>query len=76
MLLLPKILTFFVVFHYLKSFVELAHANGLLVGEMLGFKDYIPPFANTTGSDILRGVNYASGSAGIRDETGKKLVLI
>ncbi|KAK4858226.1 hypothetical protein QYF36_013019 [Acer negundo] len=36
----------------------------------LGFKHFIPPFATANGSKILYGVNYASGSAGIRDESG------
>jgi len=40
----------------------------------LGFDEYIPPYANTSGSDILKGVNYASGSSGILDETGMHLV--
>ncbi|GAU35554.1 hypothetical protein TSUD_384020 [Trifolium subterraneum] len=40
-------------------------------GQQLGFKKFIPPFANIIGSDILKGVNYASGAAGIREETGK-----
>ncbi|XP_039048577.1 GDSL esterase/lipase At1g29660-like [Hibiscus syriacus] len=41
--------------------------------ELLGFKNYIPSFSEVkeTGKNILRGVNYASGSAGILDETGK-----
>ncbi|KAK7399742.1 hypothetical protein VNO78_10931 [Psophocarpus tetragonolobus] len=38
--------------------------------ELLGFDNFIPPFANTSASDILKGVNYASGAAGIRKETG------
>ena len=29
----------------------------------------------TRGPALLRGVNYASGAAGIRDETGNNLVL-
>ncbi|KAJ0081436.1 hypothetical protein Patl1_10329 [Pistacia atlantica] len=41
--------------------------------EKLGFPHFIPSFATANGSEILRGVNYASGSAGIRDETGKQL---
>ncbi|KAJ1414183.1 SGNH hydrolase superfamily [Sesbania bispinosa] len=41
-----------------------------IITQLLGFDDFIPPFANTSGSDILKGVNYASGGAGIRDETG------
>ncbi|KAK3431374.1 hypothetical protein EUGRSUZ_E03249 [Eucalyptus grandis] len=43
------------------------------IAELLGFDEYIPPFATANGSDILRGVNYASGGAGIRDETGQQL---
>lgn len=45
-----------------------------LAAELLGFDNYIPPFATANGSEILRGVNYASGSAGILKETGKHLV--
>ncbi|CAK8530828.1 unnamed protein product [Lathyrus sativus] len=41
--------------------------------EFLGFKEFIPPFANTSGSDILLGVNYASGSGGIRHESSQQL---
>ncbi|XP_057434228.1 GDSL esterase/lipase At1g29670-like [Lotus japonicus] len=41
-----------------------------IITQFLGFEDFIPPFANTSGSDILKGVNYASGSAGIRNESG------
>ncbi|KAK7245598.1 hypothetical protein RIF29_40445 [Crotalaria pallida] len=44
-----------------------------IITEFLGFENFIPPFANTSGSDILQGVNYASGAAGIRKETGKHL---
>ncbi|CAK9154690.1 unnamed protein product [Ilex paraguariensis] len=44
-----------------------------IIGELLGFDDFIPPFATTNGSDILKGVNYGSGGAGIRSETGKTL---
>ena len=50
--------------------------NLLSTAELLGFDKHIPPFANTNGSDILKGVNYASASAGIRKETGKHLVII
>ncbi|XP_059637424.1 GDSL esterase/lipase At5g45670-like [Cornus florida] len=42
--------------------------------ELLGFTDPILPFANATGTNILRGVNYAFGGGGIRDETGNKVV--
>ncbi|KAI9120892.1 hypothetical protein K1719_007925 [Acacia pycnantha] len=34
---------------------------------------FIPPFANTRGSDVLKGVDYASGAAGILFETGKQM---
>ncbi|CAK9154691.1 unnamed protein product [Ilex paraguariensis] len=44
-----------------------------IIGELLGFDSFIPPFATTIGSDILKGVNYASGGAGIRSETAKAL---
>jgi len=40
----------------------------------LGFDQFIPPFATARGRDILVGVNYASGAAGIRDESGRELV--
>lgn len=42
--------------------------------ELLGFDDYIPPYASARGEQILRGVNYASAAAGIREETGQQLV--
>ncbi|XP_024438539.2 GDSL esterase/lipase At1g29660 [Populus trichocarpa] len=48
-------------------------AQFLLTGELLGFDDFIPSFLTVNSSEILRGVNYASGSAGIRQETGKQL---
>jgi hypothetical protein len=41
----------------------------------LGLKDYIQPFATATASEIINGVNYASGSSGIRDEAGRNLVI-
>ncbi|KAK6133556.1 hypothetical protein DH2020_032685 [Rehmannia glutinosa] len=41
--------------------------------EYLGFEKPIPPFANAKGREILKGVNYASGGAGILDDTGKAL---
>lgn len=40
----------------------------------MGFDDYIHPYSSARGQDILRGVNYASAAAGIRDETGQQLV--
>ncbi|KAJ6375758.1 hypothetical protein OIU77_000677 [Salix suchowensis] len=48
-------------------------AQFLLTGELLGFDDFIPSFLAVDSSEILKGVNYASGSAGIRQETGKQL---
>lgn len=42
----------------------------------MGFDDFIPPYAEASGDDILKGVNYASAAAGIRDETGQQLVPI
>ncbi|KAJ9135965.1 hypothetical protein P3X46_033083 [Hevea brasiliensis] len=44
-----------------------------VIGELLGFDNFIPSFLSAKGSEILKGVNYASGSAGIRSETGKQL---
>uniref|UniRef100_A0A7N0UFR7 GDSL esterase/lipase n=1 Tax=Kalanchoe fedtschenkoi TaxID=63787 RepID=A0A7N0UFR7_KALFE len=41
------------------------------IAQLLGFPDFIPPFMTATGSQILKGVNYASGAAGIRRESGK-----
>ena len=35
--------------------------------ELLGFANFIPPFATARGQDILMGMNYGSG---IRNETG------
>ena len=40
----------------------------------MGFDDYIPPYADASGDAILKGVNYASAAAGIREETGQQLV--
>ncbi|XP_068325313.1 GDSL esterase/lipase At1g29670-like isoform X2 [Pyrus communis] len=44
-----------------------------ILAELLGFENYIPAFAYANGTDILQGVNYASGAAGIRKESGKQL---
>ncbi|KAK4482056.1 hypothetical protein RD792_011595, partial [Penstemon davidsonii] len=41
--------------------------------QFLGFDEPIPPFATARGSEILKGVNYASGSAGILDKSGINL---
>ncbi|KAL9666578.1 hypothetical protein QQ045_000913 [Rhodiola kirilowii] len=44
-----------------------------VISELLGFSDYIPPFARARGRVVLQGVNYASAAAGIREETGGQL---
>ncbi|KAK9050488.1 hypothetical protein SSX86_030542 [Deinandra increscens subsp. villosa] len=44
-----------------------------VIAQLLGFDNFIPPFATAKGGDILNGVNYASGAAGIRDETAQHL---
>ncbi|GAB4831514.1 hypothetical protein Ancab_005532 [Ancistrocladus abbreviatus] len=44
-----------------------------VIAELLGFEDYVAPYATVNGQDILRGVNYASAAAGIREETGRQL---
>ncbi|XP_038891276.1 GDSL esterase/lipase At1g29670-like [Benincasa hispida] len=43
------------------------------IAKFLGFRDYIPPFKITKSRTILKGVNYASGGAGILRETGRTL---
>ncbi|CAL5409077.1 unnamed protein product [Camellia sinensis] len=44
-----------------------------VIAQQLGFNGNIPPYVTARGQDILRGVNYASAAAGIRDETGQQL---
>ncbi|MQM11091.1 hypothetical protein Taro_043995 [Colocasia esculenta] len=44
-----------------------------ILAQLLGFRGYIPPREGTRGTAILRGLNFASGAAGIRDETGNNL---
>ncbi|XP_050262984.1 GDSL esterase/lipase At4g30140-like isoform X2 [Quercus robur] len=46
-----------------------------IIAEHLGFNNSIPPFATASGQEILKGVNYASGGAGIREETGQQPIL-
>lgn len=41
---------------------------------LLGFDDFVPPYATASGNAVLKGVNYASAAAGIRAETGQQLV--
>ncbi|KAI3726586.1 hypothetical protein L1987_66384 [Smallanthus sonchifolius] len=43
------------------------------LAQLLGFRNNIPPYARTRGRAILSGLNFASGAAGIRDETGNNL---
>ncbi|KAI4332313.1 hypothetical protein L6164_017235 [Bauhinia variegata] len=50
------------------------------IGELLGFPDFIPPYAdylppypNPHVSDIFQGVNYASAGGGIDEQTGNNL---
>ncbi|KAI4332320.1 hypothetical protein L6164_017242 [Bauhinia variegata] len=60
------------------------YTNGKLaidiLGELLGFSDfipphadYLPPYANSPVSDIYFGVNYASAGGGINDKSGGNL---
>nr|ABF70089.1 GDSL-motif lipase/hydrolase family protein [Musa balbisiana] len=41
--------------------------------QLLGFDDFVPPYASTRGQALLTGVNFASAAAGIREETGQQL---
>jgi len=45
-----------------------------IAAQLLGFPRYIPPHSRARGLELLRGANYASGAAGIREETGSNLV--
>ncbi|GAB2212754.1 hypothetical protein Droror1_Dr00020738 [Drosera rotundifolia] len=45
-----------------------------LIGDLMGLENYILPFSNASGQQILQGVNYASGSAGIRNEIRQHVV--
>ncbi|WCJ27293.1 GDSL esterase/lipase At1g29660 [Euphorbia peplus] len=44
-----------------------------IIAELLGFCEYIPPYASSTIKDVIFGINYASGGAGIRNETSQQL---
>nr|CAB3460966.1 unnamed protein product [Digitaria exilis] len=52
-------------------------SNGLttvdVLAKLLGFEDFIPPFAGASSQQLLSGVNFASAAAGIREETGQQL---
>ncbi|KAJ7555973.1 hypothetical protein O6H91_05G063700 [Diphasiastrum complanatum] len=47
-----------------------------IIGQELGLPNFTPVYLNpnTTGTAILKGVNYASGGGGILDETGANLI--
>ncbi|KAJ9558019.1 hypothetical protein OSB04_012633 [Centaurea solstitialis] len=44
-----------------------------VIAQLLGFESFIQPFATARNNEIVKGVNYASGGAGIRDESGQHL---
>ncbi|XP_076928831.1 GDSL esterase/lipase At5g45670-like [Bidens hawaiensis] len=41
-----------------------------VIGQLLGFDEFIPTYATATDDQISKGVNYASGGAGILGKTG------
>ena len=67
---------FFLLCFMLEICTYMPIANFLSTAQLLGFDKLIPPFATANDSDILQGVNYASGAAGIRQETGNHMVII
>ncbi|XP_057517884.1 GDSL esterase/lipase At1g33811-like [Amaranthus tricolor] len=44
-----------------------------VLAELLGFTNFIPPFSIASFNDSIKGVNFASGAAGIRDDSGRFL---
>lgn len=48
----------------------------IIAAELWGFDKYIEPFATVKGVDMFKGVNYASGAAGILDETAIHMVIV
>ncbi|XP_071721108.1 GDSL esterase/lipase At4g18970-like [Rutidosis leptorrhynchoides] len=44
-----------------------------VIADLLGFEKSIPAYAKAKGEQIIQGVNYASGAAGIRDESGQHM---
>ncbi|KAJ4843009.1 hypothetical protein Tsubulata_005389 [Turnera subulata] len=73
---LKKFVVPILVFLVVVSNASSSAANGgesQVPSQLVGFSQAIPPFATAKDGDITRGVNYASGSAGIRDESGNKL---
>ena len=61
-----------IVRHLYNSFMH--YVFFCITADLLGFKSYIPPFATANSEQIISGVNYASGAAGIREETGQNVV--
>ncbi|RWW54075.1 hypothetical protein BHE74_00039370 [Ensete ventricosum] len=54
------------------------YTNGrtILSGQALGLMEFTPPFLapSTAGDVVLKGVNYASGGAGILNKTGQDII--
>jgi len=46
----------------------------LLLAELAGFNNPIPPFAGASQAQANIGLNYASGAGGIREETSENMV--
>ncbi|EOA32565.1 hypothetical protein CARUB_v10015855mg [Capsella rubella] len=44
-----------------------------IIGELSGFEDFIPPFAEASLDQAHNGINYASGGGGLREESGQHL---
>ncbi|XP_010433025.1 PREDICTED: GDSL esterase/lipase At4g30140-like [Camelina sativa] len=44
-----------------------------VIAELVGFNDYIPPFAGASQAQANVGLNYASGAGGIRDDTSENM---
>ncbi|KAJ8436439.1 hypothetical protein Cgig2_013480 [Carnegiea gigantea] len=44
-----------------------------VLAQLVGFSTYIPPHSETSRRSVIAGANFASGAAGIRDETGNNL---
>ena len=49
-----------------------------IAGELMGFQNSVKTYSNITllDPDIVRGVNFASGAAGILPESGSALVML
>ncbi|KAD4982500.1 hypothetical protein E3N88_19171 [Mikania micrantha] len=46
------------------------------IARLLGFVNFIPPYATATNAQIARGVNYGSAGSGIQDQTGSNLGMV